>query len=72
MEDAHGDFTGREALYFDSTTTVGIDRMDEASGSVLLVFGFVQKIRFCPYCLPGEGQAKAGIHVSHGHRPSPV
>jgi alpha-ketoglutarate-dependent taurine dioxygenase len=36
MEVANSDFTGRRALYLDSTTTVGIDGMDEASGSVLL------------------------------------
>ena len=29
MEDASGDFTGRKALYPDSTPTVGIDGMDE-------------------------------------------
>jgi hypothetical protein len=29
MEDANGDFAGRKALYLDSITTVGIDRMDE-------------------------------------------
>src|SRR5215469_2601821 len=28
--------TGRKALYLDSTTTIGIDGMDEASGSALL------------------------------------
>jgi hypothetical protein len=29
MEDANGDFAGRKALNLDSTTTVGIDGMDE-------------------------------------------
>jgi taurine dioxygenase len=28
--------TGRKALYLDSTTTVGVDDMDDVSGSVLL------------------------------------
>src|SRR5439155_2478652 len=28
--------TGRKALYLDSTTTIGIDGMDDASGSALL------------------------------------
>ena len=36
FEDANGNFTGRKALYFDSTTTLG-SMMDEASGSALLL-----------------------------------
>ena len=40
--------TGRKALYLDSTTTVGIDGMDEASGSVLLgeIYDFVTRPQF--------------------------
>jgi hypothetical protein len=34
MEGANGDFTGRKALYLDSTTTVGIDGMDEHQARV--------------------------------------
>jgi taurine dioxygenase len=40
--------TGRKALYLDSTTTVGIDRMDEASGSALLeeIYQFATRAEF--------------------------
>jgi alpha-ketoglutarate-dependent taurine dioxygenase len=40
--------TGRKALYLDSTTTVGIDGMDEASGSALLeeIYEFVTPPEF--------------------------
>src|SRR6516162_2341002 len=40
--------TGRKALYLDSTTTVGIDGMDETSGSALLreVYEFVTQSEF--------------------------
>ena len=40
--------TGRKALYFDSTTTVGIDGMDETSGSALLreVYEFATQSEF--------------------------
>jgi taurine dioxygenase len=40
--------TGRKALYLDSTTTVGIDRMDEASGSALLdeIYAFATRPEF--------------------------
>src|SRR5215831_4639789 len=40
--------TGRKALYLDSTTTVGIEGMDEASGSVLLekIYQFATRPEF--------------------------
>ena len=40
--------TGRRALYLDSTTTVGIDGMDEASGSALLeeIYEFATQSEF--------------------------
>jgi taurine dioxygenase len=40
--------TGRKALYLDSTTTVGIEGMDEASGSVLLeeIYEFASRPEF--------------------------
>jgi len=40
--------TGRKALYLDSTTTVGIDGMDEVSGSALLqeVYEFATQSQF--------------------------
>ena len=40
--------TGRKALYLDSTTTVGIEGMDEASGSVLLqeIYEFATRPEF--------------------------
>jgi taurine dioxygenase len=43
--------TGRKALYLDSTTTVGIDGMDEASGSALLdeIYEFATQPEFT-YC----------------------
>jgi taurine dioxygenase len=43
--------TGRKALYLDSTTTVGIDGMDEASGSALLqeIYEFATQPEFV-YC----------------------
>jgi len=43
--------TGRKALYLDSTTTVGIDGIDEASGSALLddIYEFATQPKFT-YC----------------------
>jgi taurine dioxygenase len=43
--------TGRKALYLDSTTTVGIDGMDEASGAALLeeIYEFATRPEFI-YC----------------------
>ena len=43
--------TGRQALYLDSTTTVGIDGMDEASGAALLeeIYEFATRLEFT-YC----------------------
>ena len=43
--------TGRKALYLDSTTTVGIDGMDEASGAALLdeIYEFATRPEFT-YC----------------------
>ena len=43
--------TGRKALYLDSTTTVGIDGMDEASGAALLeeIYEFATQPEFI-YC----------------------
>jgi taurine dioxygenase len=43
--------TGRKALYLDSTTTVGIDRMDEVSGAALLeeIYEFATRPEFT-YC----------------------
>src|SRR5215469_427390 len=40
--------TGRKALYLDSTTTIGIDGMDEASGSALLeeIYDFATQSEF--------------------------
>jgi len=40
--------TGRKALYLDSTTTVGIDGMDEASGLALLeeIYEFATRAEF--------------------------
>jgi taurine dioxygenase len=40
--------TGRKALYLDSTTTIGIDGMDEASGSALLdqIYEFATQAEF--------------------------
>jgi alpha-ketoglutarate-dependent taurine dioxygenase len=40
--------TGRKALYLDSTTTIGIDGMDDASGSALLdeIYGSVTQPEF--------------------------
>jgi taurine dioxygenase len=40
--------TGRKALYLDSTTTVGVEGMDEASGSALLeeIYGFATRPEF--------------------------
>jgi taurine dioxygenase len=40
--------TGRKALYLDSTTTVGIDGMDEASGAALLgeIYEFATQSEF--------------------------
>jgi len=40
--------TGRKALYLDSTTTIGIDGMDEASGSTLLgeIYDFATRPEF--------------------------
>jgi len=40
--------TGRRALYLDSTTTVGIDGMDEASGAALLeeIYDFATRPEF--------------------------
>ena len=40
--------TGRKALYLDSTTTIGIDGMDEASGSALLdeIYDFATRPEF--------------------------
>jgi taurine dioxygenase len=43
--------TGRKALYLDSTTTVGIDGMDEVSGAALLeeIYDFATRPEFT-YC----------------------
>jgi taurine dioxygenase len=43
--------TGRKALYLDSTTTVGVDGMDEASGAALLeeIYEFATRPEFI-YC----------------------
>jgi taurine dioxygenase len=40
--------TGRKALYLDSTTTIGVAGMDEASGSALLdeIYGFATRPEF--------------------------
>jgi alpha-ketoglutarate-dependent taurine dioxygenase len=40
--------TGRKALYLDSTTTIGIDGMDDASGAALLeeIYGFATRHEF--------------------------
>jgi len=40
--------TGRKALYLDSTTTIGIDGMDDAAGSALLdeIYAFATQPRF--------------------------
>ena len=40
--------TGRKALYLDSTTTIGIDGMDDASGTALLeeIYGFATRPEF--------------------------
>ena len=40
--------TGRKALYLDSTTTIGIDGMDDASGSALLdeIYEFATRPEF--------------------------
>jgi alpha-ketoglutarate-dependent taurine dioxygenase len=40
--------TGRKALYLDSTTTIGIDGMDDASGAALLeeIYGFATRPEF--------------------------
>jgi alpha-ketoglutarate-dependent taurine dioxygenase len=40
--------TGRKALYLDSTTTIGIDGMDDAASSALLdeIYAFATQPRF--------------------------